>query len=129
MFMRRMWTALHRAARLACPRCGARTLFRGTFAMHEACTVCHLVFEREPGYFIGAIYINYAATTLISIAGFLLLDAYTTISITAQVLLWSAFGIGFPLLFYRYSKSLWLAVDHLLSPEGPDLQIVPSRRP
>jgi len=128
MLLHRMGTALYRAALLACPRCGARTLFSGPFSMHETCAICHLVFEREPGYFIGAIYINYAATTLISIAGFLLLDAYTSISLTAQLLLWSVFGIGFPLLFYRYSKSLWLAIDHFLSPQGPDLQIAPSHR-
>jgi len=128
MFMQRVGTALRRAANLACPRCGARTLFRGAFAMHETCAVCHLTFEREPGYFIGAIYINYAVTTLISIAGFLLLDAYAGLSLTTQLLLWSAFAIVFPLLFYRYSKSLWLAIDHLFSPEGPGVRIVPGRR-
>src|SRR5438874_2445283 len=104
MIIQRLATALYRAALLACPRCGAHTLFRGFFAMHEACAVCHLVFEREPGYFIGAIYINYAATALLSIGGFLLLDAYTTASLTTQLLVWGAFGIGFPLWFYRYSK-------------------------
>jgi len=128
MFLQRSWTALRRAMRLACPRCGAPTLFCGVFTMNEVCASCHLIFEREPGYFVGAIYINYAVTTLISIAGFLLLDAWTSISLTAQLILWAAFGIAFPLFFYRYSKSLWLAVDHLFSPEGPDLRILPSRR-
>jgi len=128
MVGRRIGTALHRAARLACPRCGARTLFRGAFAMHESCAACHLIFEREPGYFVGAIYINYAVTTLITIAGFLVLDAYTSISLTAQMLGWGAFSIVFPLWFFRYSKSLWLGVDHLFSPEELKLRVVAGPR-
>ena len=95
--------------------------------MHERCTVCDLVFEREPGYFVGAIYINYGVTAMVAVAGFLLLDAITTLSVTAQVVLWSVFGVAFPLFFYRYSKSLWLAVDHLLNPEEPQLRVIHGR--
>ncbi|MFI5364740.1 MAG: DUF983 domain-containing protein [Candidatus Binatia bacterium] len=118
-----LWQALH----LRCPRCGRGALFRGPFSMHERCTVCDLVFEREPGYFVGAIYINYGATAVVAVAGFLLLDALTTLSATAQIALWSVFGVAFPLFFYRYSKSLWLAIDHLLNPEEPQLRVVRGR--
>lgn len=122
VFMQRLSTALNRALRLRCPRCGAGALFRAAFAMHECCAVCHLVFEREPGYFVGAIYINYAVTVILAIGGFLLLDEYTSLSTTAQVVLWCVFGTVFPLCFFRYSKSLWLAVDHLINPEEPHLR-------
>jgi transposase-like protein len=47
---------LWRGACLRCPRCGARSLFRTWFAMHERCTVCGLRFEREQGYFLGAMH-------------------------------------------------------------------------
>lgn len=123
----RLWKALRAAARLSCPRCSRPTLFRGMFAMHERCAVCGLVFEREPGYFIGAIYINYAVTAVLSIAGFLILDAYTDIALRTQLLLWGAFGIACPLLFFRYSKSLWLAIDYLFNPEEPPLRLVQGR--
>jgi len=96
--------------------------------MRECCTVCHLVFEREPGYFVGAIYVNYAATALLTIGGFLVLDAYTTISLTTQLLIWSIFGIAFPVLFFRHSKSLWMAADHFLNPEEPQLRVIAGRR-
>ena len=112
------------AFRLRCPRCGQGPLFRGAFAMHRDCAVCHLVFEREPGYFVGAIYINYAATAAVAIAGFLTLDAWTPLSVTSQVVLWCIFGVTFPLFFFRYSKSLWLAFDHLVNPEDPELRAV-----
>lgn len=120
--------ALTTALQLRCPRCGERTLFRGAFTMHRECAHCHLVFEREPGYFVGAIYINYAATAVLTIGGFLILDAYTSVSLTAQLVLWSLFGVAFPLFFFRYSKSLWLAFDHFINPEEAPLHVVHSRR-
>ena len=48
--------------------------------MHERCPACGLVLEREQGYFVGAIYVNYAATVGITIVGFLLLDSYSELS-------------------------------------------------
>jgi uncharacterized protein DUF983 len=96
--------------------------------MYAQCAHCRLIFEREPGYFVGAIYINYGATAILSIAGFLLLDAYVHPSLTAQLITWGVFGIAFPLWFFRYSKSCWLAVDHFVSPEEPSLHVLPRSR-
>ena len=31
--------------------------------MHETCPVCDHRFEREPGYFVGAMYVSYAPAT------------------------------------------------------------------
>jgi len=102
--------------RLQCPRCGEGFLFAGFFSMHAQCSHCALVFEREQGYFVGAIYVNYAATTLIAIPGFLMLDHFTSLSLLHQLLLWGSFAILFPLFFFRYSRSLWLSVDYLFNP-------------
>ena len=124
MLSRSLPNALTTAVKLRCPRCGEGALFHGPFTMNKDCAHCHLVFEREPGYFVGAIYINYAVTAGVAIAGFLLLDACTTLSVSAQMVLWGIFGIGFPLFFFRYSKSLWLAFDHFVNPEDPDLRVV-----
>ena len=33
--------------------------------MHAECGHCRLRFEREPGYFLGSIYINYGFTALL----------------------------------------------------------------
>jgi uncharacterized protein (DUF983 family) len=124
MATRRIVESLRRAIRLRCPRCGRGALFRGLFTMHERCPVCGMLLEREQGYFVGAIYVNYAATVGITIAGFLVLDAYTDLSITTQILLWSAFGIVFPLLFFRYSRSMWLGLEYFFNPESPELRRV-----
>jgi len=123
----RLRRAVRAALLLRCPRCGQGRLFRGMFSMPQRCEVCDLAFEREPGYFVGAIYVNYAATAALTIGGFLLLDAYTTISLTLQLVLWSAVGIAFPLWFFRYSKAIWLAVDFFFSPEDPPLRLIRKR--
>ena len=119
--------ALICALKLRCPRCGERTVFSGPFSMNQECAICHLQFEREPGYFVGAIYLNYTATAVVAIGGYLLLDAYAALTVTEQVVLWGAFSVTFPLLFFRYSKSLWLALDHFITPEAPDLRSVRER--
>jgi hypothetical protein len=79
-----------------------------------------LKFEREPGYFIGAMYISYGATVGIAAAGFFLLDAFTGIDINQQLALWGPFAVIFPLIFFRYSRSLWLVLDHFFVP-APEL--------
>jgi hypothetical protein len=87
--------------------------------MYPDCLSCDLRFEREPGYFVGAIYINYAATAVIAIVGYFALDHFIGLSPGYQLILWGSFAVGFPLLFFRYSRSLWLSLDYIFNPESP----------
>jgi uncharacterized protein (DUF983 family) len=103
---------------LRCPRCLEGRIWRGFLSMNEKCPKCGLVFEREPGYFVGAIYLNYGVTVLIAIAGYFALDAWLGLGTRAQLVVWVLFAVAFPLWFFRYSKSLWLSLDHLVDP-GP----------
>lgn len=84
--------------------------------MHEQCSTCFLVFEREQGYFVGAIYVNYAATVLLSLAGYFALDISADLSLAVQLSLWGAFCVVFPIVFFPYSRSLWLMIDAVLNP-------------
>ena len=101
---------------MRCPRCGATPLFRGFFSMYPDCHSCNLKYEREQGYFVGAIYINYGVTAIIMIAGFFCLDRFISLSLARQLTFWSIFGVGFPLFFFRYSRSLWLSLDYIFNP-------------
>jgi len=113
----RLALVLGRAVRLRCPRCGEGELFHGWFTMPARCTFCGIAFEREQGYFVGAIYVNYGVTVVIAVAGYLVLWSRTTISTAAQLALWIPFVIVFPLWFFRYSRALWLALAYLFDPE------------
>jgi uncharacterized protein (DUF983 family) len=102
-------------------------LYRRAFSMHDACLHCGLKFEREQGYFVGAIYVNYAATVTIAVPGFFLLDAFTGISIHQQLAIWVPFAVIFPLIFFHHSRSLWLALDHLVNPSKPLYTLPPKK--
>lgn len=119
MDLRGVGQILGRGVSLRCPRCGSAPLFRGPFSMYPECLSCDLRFEREPGYFVGAIYINYAVTAVTAIVGYFALDYFIGLPLVQQLILWSAFAIFFPLFFFRYSRSLWLSLEYILNPEHP----------
>ena len=101
--------------RLKCPRCGAGELFQTYFKMFACCPRCDLKFERESGYFIGAMYLNYGATVCTAFPGYFLVETFTSIPFLANLGIWALFSAIFPILFYRYSKSLWLNFDYIFS--------------
>ena len=114
--MREFLRAMGTGIRLCCPRCRREPLFSGLFRMREACPLCGWLVEREAGYFVGAIYINYAATVALCLSGYFFLEWLASPPLWAQLALWSAVGAAFPLLFFRYSRSLWLSLDYFISP-------------
>ena len=114
--------------RLRCPRCAVGALFSKPFRMYDECPQCGLKFEREQGYFVGAIYINYAATVAVAVPGFFLLDTFTGITINQQLALWVPFAVIFPLVFFHHSRGLWLVLDHFFNP-AKNLYGVPPRHP
>ncbi|HWJ99035.1 MAG TPA: hypothetical protein VNQ33_12805, partial [Acidimicrobiales bacterium] len=52
-------TLLWRGFAKHCPRCGGGHLYRNWFRMKERCPTCGYLFEREPGFFVGAYFINF----------------------------------------------------------------------
>lgn len=110
------FTMVGRAWRLRCPRCGQTRLFKNWFQMHAACGHCQLKFEREPGYFLGSIYVNYGLTALlVTVLYFVLFFGEVT---SPRMALWivAGFAVLFPVCFFRYARSLWLGFDHFWDP-------------
>src|SRR3954462_15646449 len=105
-------TMVGRAWRLRGPRGGQQPLFKKRFRMHPHCANCQLRYEREPGYFLGSIYINYGLTAvLVTLLYFAL---FFSQAVSPQTGLWivTAFALVFPIWFFRYARSLWLGFDH-----------------
>src|SRR5436190_12582264 len=50
--------------RQRCPVCLQGAMFRGRFEMNTTCPVCGHRFEREPGFFQGAMYVSYGIRDL-----------------------------------------------------------------
>jgi uncharacterized protein (DUF983 family) len=101
--------------RQRCPRCGEGKVYRRFVSMHAACPACGLRFEREPGYFTGAMYASYALGIVLTLPVWvpLLLAGAPVWLIAAATAL--EIAILFPLLF-RYSRVLWMQLDFAFNP-------------
>jgi uncharacterized protein (DUF983 family) len=65
----------------ACPRCGGRSLFQRWFTLRERCPHCGLRFEREEGYWTGAIAANVIVTELLFVTLMILAFLFATATI------------------------------------------------
>ena len=63
---------------------------------------------------MGAIMANVVATEAVILVVYLACLVFTTLSDRTMLTLLFLIGIGFPLAFYHYAWSLWLAMDHLI---------------
>jgi uncharacterized protein (DUF983 family) len=96
-----------------CARCGSGHLFRNYLMMKFDCPQCHLHFEREQGYFAGALAINFILTggvfiSVLLVALILTIPEVPVIPIVAIVVPIAAI---MPIVFYPFSKTIWVAID------------------
>jgi uncharacterized protein (DUF983 family) len=91
--------------------------------MYTHCPECGLSYFPEQGYYVGAMIINYAATTACVLTIFLvslLFQDFTNLSTNANILLWMAFAIALSLSLVRHAYSFWLGLDFWIKPRQPD---------
>jgi uncharacterized protein (DUF983 family) len=76
-----------------CPNCGKGDVYKKKKkflelpVMKDDCDICHYHFDREPGYFLGAMYISYGLAVLQGIATFLMLYMFLPNIATIYVVL------------------------------------------
>src|SRR5437763_16292950 len=99
---RQIGTTLLRGLRLRCPVCGLSSIFQRPFKVRHDCPTCGALFQREEGFFVGAIMANVVATEgAVMVAGGLCLLALGASSEwTLRVLF--AVALLFPLAFYHH---------------------------
>ena len=104
---------------LRCPRCRQGRLFSGLITMPERCASCGMYYEREHGYFVGAMAISYGlAVAIVAIVFGVVL--WLTKWPVEWVLLLSG-GAFLPLapVCFRYSRALWIHLDRRIDPVDP----------
>ncbi len=94
-----------------CPICAEEKLFLGSIRMRKCCSKCGFQFEREPGYFLGSTYVNYGATTLLTTWTYVVLRIGMGLPKSSLIPALAAFCVIFPVVFFRYARSLWLSFD------------------
>jgi len=101
-----------------CPKCHEESMYLDAnpfnvmkiYAMHEKCSYCKLVYQIEPSFFFGAMFVSYGLGVLIGIITFLL--SYLVfqsnlktafISIVVALILSNT-------LIMRWSRNIWINI-------------------
>ena len=116
-------TILIRGLLLRCPYCGKGKLFRRGFTMYEKCPVCGWRYEREEGYWTGAVAVNLVVTELlIALVAVPLAVALALAQkpVTLLVIIGLPLPFILPFLFFRHAKSLWMSIDFIVHPVDPE---------
>ncbi len=120
-----------RAIRKHCPVCGGGGLFDGWFRMKPACPTCGVRFNRgESGYSLGAMWFNLMAAEAVTVTSFI-----TTVLLTWPSPPWDLLqytgpleALLMPLIFYPFSRTLFLAFDLCFRPVNLDQKAVSGTR-
>jgi uncharacterized protein (DUF983 family) len=95
------------------------SIFRGFPKMCERCSICDLKFDREPGYFLGAMYLSFGLGVLIMAPIAVVLWILTSWSIT-KVIFWAAvLFLPFAPTIALLARVLWIYLDQSVDPEQP----------
>ncbi|MBP87317.1 MAG: DUF983 domain-containing protein [Planctomycetaceae bacterium] len=101
--------------RLRCPCCLKGNVFRSLWRMHDECPECGVSFEREPGFYYGAMYFSYGIGLALAapVSILLFLKGFSEPIIFLVVI--AQLAIVSPLLF-RYSRVAWMHFDQRFDP-------------
>lgn len=115
-------TKLVRALRRRCPHCGANGIFRSWGTLTSQCPGCGYTFEREEGYWVGAMIVNLGAAQLlfaVILLGSMMLT-WPDVPWVTVVVLSAAAMVAFPVWFYPRSKTIWVWLDATVHPYTPE---------
>ena len=107
--------------RQLCPRCRVGKIFHKPLwlfpGMNEQCPVCGLKFEREEGYFLGAMYIGYGlgviAIAVLAVLVWVLLGWPLVKSVIGGIVLFLPLA---PVLTWM-ARVLWIYLDQAIDPD------------
>lgn len=93
-------------------------MFDGYWSMKQTCPTCGMRFERDPGYWLGAMIVNTAVTIgtfLVVLVGAVALT-WPDVPWTPLVVGTMALNVALPVLFYPFSKTIFVAFDLSVRP-------------
>jgi uncharacterized protein (DUF983 family) len=90
--------------------------------MAEHCSRCGLRFEREPGYWVGAVTINTIVIfgTFLVVFGGLVVLTWPDVPWVTVLIVTALSNVLIPTFFYPMSKTVWLALEMGWHPLEPD---------
>ena len=119
-------TLLKRALRRRCPVCGQGAMFRSHFKINTTCPACHVMFWRDPGEVLGAMYFDWAAAMAAFLSLWAVLAWLTNWSEITLFFILSAAAGAAVIICYPWSRSLWTVLVYLSGGiERPPLRVLP----
>ena len=106
------------AVRKRCPNCGEKNIWKSFGQMKDACPDCRFRFEREEGYWTGAMIVAIAIPIVLLLLVFVLPMILTWPEVPWTTLLIAAFvvlGLS-PIVLYPHSKTIWVWLDLTFNP-------------
>ena len=99
-----------------CPHCKAGAIFESNHQlfsfhipkMHTRCKTCHLKFEKESGFFIGAMYVSYGIAVAEFLSIFLLMHVVFNTSLMTAFLTVVAVIILASTLNFKLARTVWI---------------------
>jgi uncharacterized protein (DUF983 family) len=122
-------TVLFRSLLLQCPACGQSSIVNGPFRIRHHCPSCRSLFNREEGFFVGAILGNVLMTEFVILATcfiWLMLIGSSYEKVLAGLFI---VALLFPVAFYHHSWSFWLGFDYLIEGLPKYAEKGPGKRP
>ena len=84
--------------------------------MHDDCRACGRPFRGDAGYFLGSIYFNYAVTGVSVVFMYFAMFFSDVLTDMQRLIFLTLYVVLFPIWFFRYARSLWMAFDELWDP-------------
>jgi len=111
---------LRRGAMRRCPVCAEGHLFRRWVVMADSCPACGLNFRREPGQWLGSWFLNVCLvqTVVILILAVGVGVTWPDPPIVAIGILTVVSALVVPVLFFPFSRTIWVAIDLVMTPLG-----------
>jgi uncharacterized protein (DUF983 family) len=112
----KLWALLQKR----CPRCCQGTIYAAGMRMNPRCPVCDLLFDREPGYFLGSLYISYGMSSFLLMLGLLIgYMLFPDFDLGWMVLILGVLYLPFVPLMTQYARVLWIWFDRWAWPSAP----------
>ncbi|MBI3887087.1 MAG: DUF983 domain-containing protein [Opitutae bacterium] len=107
-----------RGLTVRCPNCGGRTLFPPgvSLRLNKECSQCGLRLEKDEGFFLGAMSLNYGVTLVVFLTPVALLWYFGRLGDAAAAWLAVGLSVVVPVLLYRASRSWQLLLYYTLFP-------------
>lgn len=111
-----------------CPVCLQGKVFRSFWGTYQNCPNCGVLYEREHGYYLNAMFVAYVLGFVIIAPTALYLYLRGVNATWFGILISVELLLLWPLIF-RYSRILWMHIDQLIDarrPEPPSVEHPPT---